>query len=131
MRFEKVVEELHVELVVLDDQHLLRHRLVDRAVLYTRFERHVAWPSNLPLRRAAARACCWRSRQPDAHVLGRRTLTIRNRDPRSLGKAIFPRIKSPEFVPPPGNSFGRPAARSEEHTSELQSPYVISYAVFC
>src|ERR1051325_11888872 len=23
------------------------------------------------------------------------------------------------------------AARSEEHTSELQSPYVISYAVFC
>src|ERR1051325_1046111 len=25
----------------------------------------------------------------------------------------------------------RDAARSEEHTSELQSPYVISYAVFC
>src|ERR1051325_3524219 len=24
-----------------------------------------------------------------------------------------------------------PAVRSEEHTSELQSPYVISYAVFC
>jgi len=24
-----------------------------------------------------------------------------------------------------------PTARSEEHTSELQSPYVISYAVFC
>src|ERR1051325_12219214 len=88
MRFEKVVEELHVELVVLDDQHLLRHRLVDLAVLYARFERHVAWPSNSPLRRAAARACCWRSRQPDAHVLGRRTLTIRNRDPRLLRKAI-------------------------------------------
>src|ERR1051325_12049681 len=28
--------------------------------------------------------------------------------------------------------FGRRAEdRSEEHTSELQSPYVISYAVFC
>src|ERR1051325_12223792 len=26
---------------------------------------------------------------------------------------------------------GRPGHRSEEHTSELQSPYVISYAVFC
>jgi len=25
----------------------------------------------------------------------------------------------------------RPNLRSEEHTSELQSPYVISYAVFC
>src|ERR1051325_1749912 len=25
----------------------------------------------------------------------------------------------------------RPEYRSEEHTSELQSPYVISYAVFC
>src|ERR1051325_731721 len=25
----------------------------------------------------------------------------------------------------------QPLARSEEHTSELQSPYVISYAVFC
>src|ERR1051325_1408992 len=25
----------------------------------------------------------------------------------------------------------RPERRSEEHTSELQSPYVISYAVFC
>src|ERR1051325_12205361 len=24
-----------------------------------------------------------------------------------------------------------PSTRSEEHTSELQSPYVISYAVFC
>src|ERR1051325_12214704 len=25
----------------------------------------------------------------------------------------------------------KPCKRSEEHTSELQSPYVISYAVFC
>src|SRR5213079_3693810 len=35
-----------------------------------------------------------------------------------------------------GGSAGRdprgpPGARSEEHTSELQSPVVISYAVFC
>ena len=27
--------------------------------------------------------------------------------------------------------FIRRLSRSEEHTSELQSPYVISYAVFC
>src|SRR5216117_4396598 len=25
----------------------------------------------------------------------------------------------------------KPASRSEEHTSELQSPFLISYAVFC
>src|ERR1051325_11771872 len=30
------------------------------------------------------------------------------------------------------SSFDKPwSSRSEEHTSELQSPYVISYAVFC
>src|SRR5213079_3496200 len=28
-------------------------------------------------------------------------------------------------------ALGRPCPRSEEHTSELQSPVVISYAVFC
>src|ERR1051325_11866555 len=35
---------------------------------------------------------------------------------------------------PEGGQLGslvRVVARSEEHTSELQSPYVISYAVFC
>src|ERR1051325_6160652 len=30
-----------------------------------------------------------------------------------------------------GGLYSRSSARSEEHTSELQSPYVISYAVFC
>src|ERR1051325_11711431 len=29
------------------------------------------------------------------------------------------------------SSLKNPSSRSEEHTSELQSPYVISYAVFC
>src|ERR1051325_12182501 len=33
--------------------------------------------------------------------------------------------------PPRRRSGGAPLDRSEEHTSELQSPYVISYAVFC
>src|ERR1051325_11888878 len=33
------------------------------------------------------------------------------------------------FEPPAGAS--PVLSRSEEHTSELQSPYVISYAVFC
>src|ERR1051325_12098450 len=31
----------------------------------------------------------------------------------------------------PGSYRSREEVRSEEHTSELQSPYVISYAVFC
>src|ERR1051325_11744086 len=32
----------------------------------------------------------------------------------------------------PASGSARPCpSRSEEHTSELQSPYVISYAVFC
>src|SRR3546814_5275097 len=34
--------------------------------------------------------------------------------------------KAPEF-----RAFGKPAPRSEEHTSELQSLMRISYAVFC
>src|ERR1051325_3490781 len=29
------------------------------------------------------------------------------------------------------HGYGSHSFRSEEHTSELQSPYVISYAVFC
>src|ERR1051325_12164438 len=32
---------------------------------------------------------------------------------------------------PPHKRTAPAADRSEEHTSELQSPYVISYAVFC
>src|ERR1051325_12148962 len=39
-----------------------------------------------------------------------------------------PRAAVPRAASPP---CWRPRARSEEHTSELQSPYVISYAVFC
>src|ERR1051325_12205863 len=33
--------------------------------------------------------------------------------------------------PSPRCRPGRGGSRSEEHTSELQSPYAISYAVFC
>src|ERR1051325_11671005 len=58
------------------------------------------------------------------------------RPPRST---LFPyttlfRSRSPNVMRfPIGSSPGkyRFAKRSEEHTSELQSPYVISYAVFC
>src|SRR5216117_4183689 len=32
---------------------------------------------------------------------------------------------------PPGGGPARRRKRSEEHTSELQSPFLISYAVFC
>src|ERR1051325_6667701 len=39
----------------------------------------------------------------------------------------------PTYAPglPTIENFARNVQRSEEHTSELQSPYVISYAVFC
>src|ERR1051325_1532180 len=40
------------------------------------------------------------------------------------GKA---KMQPTQFQLPDGDDF----FRSEEHTSELQSPYVISYAVFC
>src|ERR1051325_11804461 len=39
--------------------------------------------------------------------------------------------RSCNFVTRGGGFFGSTRHRSEEHTSELQSPYVISYAVFC
>src|ERR1051325_860627 len=45
----------------------------------------------------------------------------------SMGSRVAPNH------PRPVQKLGRDvtARRSEEHTSELQSPYVISYAVFC
>src|SRR5216117_4432320 len=65
---------------------------------------------------------------------------MRRRPPRSTqGRTLFPyttlfRSRSgspgprlePERLPGPARR-----ARSEEHTSELQSPFLISYAVFC
>src|SRR5213082_4081930 len=62
------------------------------------------------------------------------------RPPRStLCQTLFPYttlFRPPRGrFPPPGGCAGRGAAdrvgRSEEHTSELQSPDTISYAVFC
>src|ERR1051325_11792771 len=47
---------------------------------------------------------------------------------------LFRSVRSPPVprASPRGRARARlAAARSEEHTSELQSPYVISYAVFC
>src|SRR5216117_4454291 len=61
------------------------------------------------------------------------------RPPRSTqGRTLFPyttlfRSPGQPGLPHPGHS-GRCAPRgyrSEEHTSELQSPFLISYAVFC
>src|ERR1051325_4315988 len=42
-----------------------------------------------------------------------------------------PLCRAPGDAIEPGLERARLRARSEEHTSELQSPYVISYAVFC
>src|SRR5213082_4078332 len=58
------------------------------------------------------------------------------RPPRStLCQTLFPYttlFRSPRGRPGPGPREGdRPPRRSEEHTSELQSPDTISYAVFC
>src|ERR1051325_10241734 len=43
----------------------------------------------------------------------------------------FPHTASAARRHPRGRGIHRTAARSEEHTSEIQSPYVISYAVLC
>src|SRR5216117_4425519 len=60
------------------------------------------------------------------------------RPPRSTqGRTLFPyttlfrslRVQRPWRRAPPRRSRRDP--RSEEHTSELQSPFLISYAVFC
>src|SRR5213595_4192278 len=61
------------------------------------------------------------------------------RPPRSTQlRTLFPyttlfRSRGParRRAPVRGCRSGDPGARSEEHTSELQSPSVISYAVFC
>src|ERR1051325_1446061 len=37
----------------------------------------------------------------------------------------------PDWMEPFARTIDAARKRSEEHTSELQSPYVISYAVFC
>src|SRR5213595_4184182 len=59
------------------------------------------------------------------------------RPPRSTQlRTLFPYTTLFRSRPPPGHQRRRRRprdrrARSEEHTSELQSPSVISYAVFC
>src|SRR6266478_8548300 len=42
MGYEKIVEELHIEVVVLDDQHLLRYRSICPHLRFRTFERHAA-----------------------------------------------------------------------------------------
>src|SRR3546814_3241294 len=55
--------------------------------------------------------------------------------PKPIAPAIFPPANSiyRKKLPPacPATTRGRNGARSEEHTSELQSLMRISYAVFC
>src|SRR5216117_4230122 len=65
------------------------------------------------------------------------------RPPRSTqGRTLFPyttlfRSAEPSAaacrtpIPPPSCRCSCACSRSEEHTSELQSPFLISYAVFC
>src|SRR5213595_4368241 len=52
-------------------------------------------------------------------------------DTLSLHDALPISVPAPANPAPPGHVRPRPGTRSEEHTSELQSPSVISYAVFC
>src|SRR5216117_4182053 len=61
------------------------------------------------------------------------------RPPRSTqGRTLFPyttlfrsRPEHPPSVWGEPSTSGGEKSRSEEHTSELQSPFLISYAVFC
>src|ERR1051325_236861 len=63
-------------------------------------------------------------RRPPRSTLFPYTTLFRSGAPEIQG--VFGRAKRTRPV-----HGGRSAHRSEEHTSELQSPYVISYAVFC
>src|SRR3546814_8320654 len=78
---------------------------------------------------------------------GRRILLLRAHAQAGLSRGIARRYRPPGAVPARGRAFEhsflvrasgqcgdagmRPAPRSEEHTSELQSLMRISYAVFC
>src|SRR5213596_4185508 len=65
-------------------------------------------------------------------------LMIRQPPRSTQDRTLFPyttlfrsRGRSPASAPTPAPSRCPPPARSEEHTSELQSHGLISYAVFC
>src|ERR1051325_5402159 len=62
-------------------------------------------------------------RRPPRSTLFPYTTLFRSIDSPPLAAGVDPLILS--------TLTGTLALRSEEHTSELQSPYVISYAVFC
>src|ERR1051325_1465974 len=47
------------------------------------------------------------------------------------GQIISIKRRDPQIPTRIANIIDETLERSEEHTSELQSPYVISYAVFC
>src|ERR1051325_7467189 len=51
--------------------------------------------------------------------------------PRLVGRVEENDPRSHEWVQILLKCWSSTAGRSEEHTSEIQSPYVISYAVFC
>src|SRR3546814_9732736 len=70
--------------------------------------------------------CSHRGTQPRA-AAGRRRLHG-GREPANLGPH---RVAGTVRARPPSGGAERPCARSEEHTSELQSLMRISYAVFC
>src|SRR3546814_2029061 len=92
--------------------------------------RPVAW------RRRATRAGGWRDRRARAarqSAEGRAVAAARRQGcARSVGDARFAaRDPAPKAERDAQARAGRGQARSEEHTSELQSLMRISYAVFC
>src|SRR5216117_4607947 len=60
---------------------------------------------------------------------GKDTLSLHDALP--ISRAFVPCQPTPASVPSAIRTPRRIASRSEEHTSELQSPFLTSYAVFC
>ena len=71
-------------------------------------------------------------RRPPRSTLFPSTTLFRSGEELSLGPFLGPRLgTAPSYKSSLVNSEHLPPRRSEEHTSELQSPVPISYAVFC
>src|ERR1051325_5167379 len=123
---------------MLGDPHLLERRPVVRPASAQQQARRVrAHEAAIHLQSAPVRI----ARVPPAALVAMdakppaamRRMRSQPADTASLTAPVpesFPRVEGRDEARAPSAHHHLPA-RSEEHTSELQSPYVISYAVFC
>src|SRR3546814_8160799 len=124
VRFQQIVDELHVQLVVLHNQHGLR-----RACLFEglRCIHHVACPARWGTRYMKAQSSKRRHRQ----LLNDGTIDLLRR---RMSPASIPSYSDKvnfRYALAKASLSCAAYGRSEEHTSELQSLMRISYAVFC